>query len=409
MTATGGDAARGLALLKAGQAAEALPLLKKAASDNPDVSALQVLLGHTQAMLRDHDAAASAYRAALSLDPSPASLWYALGLVERDRGQFEAAGDCQEQVIAREPGHVEAHFELAQIMLLNGDYGRGFTEYEWRLKRTAAPDRPRPQPVWNGEDIQGKNLLVYGEQGMGDVLQMARFLPALTSRGAKVTLAVQLPLVPLLQDQPGTEQVVAIGDEPSGCDFRVALLSLPQRLGTTLDNLPNATYIAASEAPTWPAIRAASGRKIGLVWAGSALHQNDRNRSLPFDALRPLVKLPDTTLFSLQVGEPAADLQGQTSIIDLSPHLTDFADTAAAVAHLDLVITVDTAVAHLAGAMGKPVWILIPRIPDWRWMNAREDSPWYPSARLFRQDERGNWNGPLARIEEALLSPRSQV
>lgn len=388
-----GDAAEGLVLLKAGRAADAIPLLVTAAARQPGNAAFPTLLGHAHALLRALAPAADAYRQALALDRRVAATWYALGLVERDRGRYAEARDSQEQVLALDPQHVEAHFELAQLLLLDGDYGRGFAEYEWRLRRPAAPDRDLPQPVWQGEPLAGRRLLVYGEQGMGDVLQMVRFLPALARRGAHITLSCHAPLVPLLSTLPDVERTVAHFAEPDDCDLRIPLLSLPHRLGITLENLPpSVPYIPVPARPVAEAPARADGRKVGLVWAGSPLHRNDGNRSLSFDALLPLARLPDICLFSLQTGKAATDVARSGGVVtDLGSRFADFADTAAAVASLDLVITVDTAVAHLAGALGKPVWILLSLIPDWRWMTVCDGSPWYPTARLFRQPTPGGW------------------
>ena len=401
-----GDAAEGLVLLKAGRAAEAIPLLRTAAARQPGNAAFPTLLGHAHALLRALAPAAEAYRQALAIDGCVAATWYALGLVERDRGRYTEARASQERVLALDPQHVEAHFELAQLLLLAGDYGRGFAEYEWRLRRPAAPDRDLPQPLWRGEPLAGRRLLVYGEQGMGDVLQMVRFLPALAGRGAHITLSCHAPLVPLLSTLPDVERTVAHFAEPGDCDLRIPLLSLPHRLGVTLADLPpSVPYIPAPSRPVAAALTHAGDRKVGLAWAGSPLHRNDRSRSIPFDALLPLARLPGIRLFSLQTGDAAADVaHGGGRVSDLGAGFADFADTAAAVAALDLVITVDTAVAHLAGALGKPVWLLLPFIPDWRWMTGRDDSPWYPTARLFRQTAPGGW----AEVTECVAAALNQ-
>lgn len=400
-------AAQALALLQAGRAQDAADLLQAAVKGRPGNAALTVLLGHARALTRDLDGAATAYRAALIDADGDTATWYALSLVERDRGRIDDSLDCLESVLGRDPGHVEARFDRAQILLLNGDYERGFAEYEWRLRRPAAPDRPRPQPVWQGGgDINGRHLLVYGEQGLGDTLQMVRFIPAVAAMGARVTLACHAPLVGLLRHVAGVGQAVPIGDEPGDCDLRVSVMSLPHRLGVTADTVPGAPYLPSPPDAVPDPIRQAPGRKIGIAWGGSALNGSDSRRSLPVEALRPLLGLPDVTLFSLQFDDRRQGL-GQLpdgAIIDLSPHLDGFARTAAAVAGLDLVISVDTAAAHLAGGLGKPVWVLLAHMADWRWLTDREDSPWYPSARLFRQTAPGDWDGVVARVCAALTN-----
>jgi hypothetical protein len=240
-------------------------------------------------------------------------------------------------------------------------------------------------------------------------VQFMRYVPLVAARGAGVVLQVQRPLLRLAAATfAGIAQVIQDGDVPSPFDLHCPLLSLPLAFGTTIETVPAAVpYLALDPdaVARWRGrLAGAAGTKVGLVWAGSAQHTNDRNRSVAFDRLAPLLAVPGLHWFSLQVGERRADLAQAASsgIVDLADGLTDFAETAAAIAELDLVISVDSAVAHLAGALAKPVWVMLPHVPDWRWLVGRGDSPWYPTVRLFRQPGRGDWEAVVARLAEAL-------
>ncbi len=293
------------------------------------------------------------------------------------------------------PDYAEAHYNLAMHLLLHGDFERGWKEYEWRKRmKSAIGVREFSQPMWDGGDLNGKTILLWGEQGLGDVIQFARYVPLLLERGAKVVLESYMPLARLMQHSLGGVKIAIAGQALPLFDVHFPLLSLPLAMGTTLATIPTRTpYLAASAelVRSWGRRFNESERslRVGLVWAGRSSHINDRNRSMKLNLLAGLKDVAGISFYSLQKGPARAQIAQSVfagSSIDWTDKLDDFADTTALVANLDLVIGVDTAVAHLAGAIGKPVWVLLSTPPDWRWLLKRADSPWYPTMRLFRQE-----------------------
>jgi tetratricopeptide (TPR) repeat protein/glycosyltransferase involved in cell wall biosynthesis len=360
----------------------------------------------------DLTAAVGHYRQAIAIRPNYTSAWANLGNVLKAQGQVDQAIACYRQVLAIDPNHASAHNNLGHALLLSGDLPQGFAETEWRwqVKSYALPRPPLSQPRWDGSDLTGRTLLVYAEQGLGDTIQFIRYAPLVAkmvaSRGS-VILECQPALVRLVQSVEGIQQIIPRGETLPAFDLQVPLLSLPHLLGTTLDNIPTIVpYLTAPESAI--DLDAPSERlKVGLVWAGSSTNGNDRHRSCALHWFSDLLDLPGVSFYSLQKGDRAGDLQQfaeAEQIIDLSQQLDDFADTSAAIAQLDLVISVDTAVAHLAGALGKPVWILLCFDPDWRWLLERSTSPWYPTARLFRQPALGDWTTVLTQVKAALAA-----
>ena len=301
-----------------------------------------------------------------------------------------------------------AHCNAAALRLLRGDFARGWPDYEWRWMKQSVvlANRMFTQPLWRGEPIAGKTILLHGEQGLGDTIQFCRYVPLVAARGARVILEVQKPLQALINGL-GAAQVIAKGDPLPQFDLHCPLLSLPLAFGTTMETIPSANaYLAAPVQPStaWQARLAATPRpRIGLAWSGRAGHERDRERSIGLRAFLPLLET-GATIVSLQKevrAEDAIVLKDRGDILNAGEELGDFSDTAALMSQLDLVISVDTSAAHLAGALGKPVWILVTHIPDWRWLLERDDSPWYPTARLFRQDATGTWDGALAHVHTA--------
>jgi hypothetical protein len=296
-----------------------------------------------------------------------------------------------------------AHWNRAVARLLGGDFAGGFEDYEWRRRdpRFAADFPAMAAPEWDGSPLAGRRLLVVAEQGLGDTIQFARFLPGLAALGGRVTLACAPTLVRLLQGLPGLAGVVSREAPPPPHDCFVFLLSLPRLCGVTLDTIPApAGYLAVDPAPA--AARESSGsRRVGLAWAGNPAHSNDQRRSLPTVALGGLKGIAGIDWVNLQQGAAGAELAIMHRMT-APARVSDFADTAALIAGLDLVIAADTAVAHVAGALGRPVWIMLPHAPDWRWLLGRGDSPWYASARLFRQERPGDWAGVISRIAAEL-------
>jgi Tfp pilus assembly protein PilF len=309
------------------------------------------------------------------------------------------------------PGYQRARFNRSVSRLVLGDFERGWADHEsrWHGSDVQAGPRPGMKPQWTGaEDIRGKTVLLGTEQGLGDAIMFARYAPMVRDRGARVVLEVHPPLKELLAGIEGADQVIALGDPLPPHDFHVPIMSLALAFGTRLETIPaRVPYIQPppDHVERWRARLGDAPRPyVGLVWSGSVTLRNDLNRSIPLAALGSL-RDARATLVSLQKEIRASDApalaQGKP-ILDFSSAIADFRDTAALVSLMDVVITVDTSVAHLAGAMAKPVWLLLPYSPDWRWLLDRDDSPWYPTARLFRQPGIGQWAPAIARVAEAL-------
>lgn len=341
-----------------------------------------------------------------------------LGSALDKQGHSAEAFACYESVLAVAPDNAKARYNRAIHLLRAGNLAAGFADYEARFAAVKNADsRVYAQPRWDGSPLNGRSILVYCEQGLGDAIQFSRYIPRVNRLGGRVVLEVQQPLVQLLSTLSGVERVVAKSCVPPITDCHIPLLSLPHIFGTTLDTVPvPIPYIAPdpSKATAWRQKLASDAQfRVGLVWRGSASNPMDRDRSCPLAELAPLLPISGVSYYSLQVG-PAADeitsLPQATGLIDLTGHLDDFSDTAALLANLDLVISVDTAVAHLAGSMEKPVWVMLAHTPDWRWMLERHDSPWYPGARLFRQPRPGDWPSVVREVAQALrqrLSPQA--
>ena len=393
-----------------------------ALSFNPDCAEAYNNLGVLAGERADYVEARRLYEKALRLRPKYAEAIYNLGIALTAVGKYQKAARRYEQTIALSPTHSRAGFNLALTRLLLGDLPGGWKWWEsrWLTPQLAPALRKYPQPAWTGGSLAGKRILLYAEQGLGDTLQFIRYLPMVAARGATIVLEVQKPLIPLFQPlfagwtkgnggASGDEVILAQGgDEVPSIDTHCSLMSLPAVFNTTLTTIPAAAGYLRCE-HNLPAEKTA-GLQVGIVWAGSATHKRDHARSLPLAIMRPLFDLPDIHWVSLQKGPPSAQLLDLATtdpavlrIEDNTAGFEDYADTAAAIATLDLVISVDTSVAHLAGAMGTPVWILIEQhLPDWRWLLERKDSPWYKSARIFRQQTAGDWAGVVVTVREEL-------
>lgn len=381
-------------------------------ADQPDA------LGHLASVLKAQgrfDEATSIIYRLLDQQPDSTEALLLLGTLHYEKGQIEAAIDRFRQAIALEPGWAQAHFNLSQCLLLQGEFTEGWREHEWRGRTDALAGQERrfAAPLWQGEALAGKTLLLHAEQGLGDTLQFVRYLPLLKAEGARLILECQTPLVRLLAEQFPAERVVARGEPLPESDFHTPLMRLPHMLGTELANIPAPLGYLNLQAPapcrldlTALGIPAAMPR-IGVCWAGNAEHSNDANRSLRLGLLEPVLRgcQGQAAIVSLQFGSRAMERQGYAwadAMFDAATLIDDFADTAAIIAQLDLVISVDTAVLHLAGALGCPAWGLLPYVPDSRWLMLRADSPWYSSMRLFRQSAPGDWRGALSALGEQL-------
>jgi len=355
--------------------------------------------------------AVACYDQALRLKPGYAEAHCNRGAALQELGQAQAALASYAQALRLKPGYADAHFNESLARLLTGDFARGWEEYEWRWRAAAfpSPRRDIPQPLWLGQEpLQGKTILLHAEQGLGDTIQFCRYAKRVAEQGATVWLEVPAPLKALLTTLEGVGGIVAAGEPLPAFDYHCPLMSLPLACRTTLANIPAAaSYLRADPglAKRWQArLGGAALPRIGLVWSGGTAFKNDRNRSIPLSQFSKL-PTPQAQFASLQKELREADraeLERHPEIAHYGDELFDFAETAALIANLDLVVAVDTAVAHLAAALGKPVWLLLPFCPDWRWLLDRDDSPWYPTVRLFRQDTPGDWDGVIARVADAL-------
>jgi hypothetical protein len=325
------------------------------------------------------------------------------------------------QALHLQPDFAEAHWDLAFALLLKGEFAVGFEQYEWRWRLANFPSRNFAAPLWEGQDLAGRTLLVHAEQGAGDAIQFVRLVSAVAVRGARVVLECADSLAPLFASVQGVAAVVRKGQPLPPFEFYIPLLSLPHRLGLTLDSIPSgAPYLRPPRerrVPPLPGARPGAGPfKVGLAWQGNPRQKNDRQRSLAPELLDPLLGVSGVTFYSLQVPPAQTSPQRKTPsehycnarLVPLGQFIHDYADTALLMDQLDLVITVDTSVAHLAGALGRPVWVLLPYAACWRWLRDRADTPWYPSMRLFRQSTPGNWPGLIREVGAALAACRRQ-
>ncbi len=391
------------------QLAKATEFYLKAIQLKPDSPDILFCLGKICLKHKAFSEAKAYLRKAHEQMPQSIEILLAMGgaLVQLDDtiGAFE----CCHKMLAINPECVEAKYNLAYLQLRSGDYLAGFANFEVRLanKKYKIDLRCYPQPHWDGSPLEGKSILVFGEQGMGDVIQFARYLPLVAERGGKVILEVDPPLIPLFQSFPSIAQVLPKSATPPVTDVYIHLLSLPHLFGTTLATVPNQIpYIVpdATKVAEWQNILAGERTyRVGLVWRGSPNNPVDSERSCPLAMFSPLAALSGARFFSLQVGAGTEEIHSASmDLLDHTARLKDMSDTAAFIANLDLIIGVDTAVTHLAGAMGKPVWVILPHVYDWRWLIGRDESPWYPTARLFWQEGQGDWARTITRVRDAL-------
>jgi hypothetical protein len=351
-------------------------------------------------------------RHAVELAPSDAAAHYDLSVMQHDRLEIEPAIASLRRTIELDPAMATAHLGLAELLLLSGRFAEGWRHYEWRLALPGAPALlpSTDRPAWTGEPLADGTLLVICDQGFGDIIQFARFLPLAARHCRRLIVACGAEMQPIVGQQPGIAVISDRWADLDGFDAYCSLSSLPGLFATDLGNIPAAIRLAADPVKVahWrrrlDALVPQGHRRIGLVWAGRPTHLNDFNRSLRLATLAPLARLTDVTLVSLQMGPAQAEASsyyGAAPLINLGAEIADFTDTMAILDGLDRLVTVDTGVAHLAAAMGKPVSLLLPYAPDWRWQLNRSDSPWYPSATLCRQQRTADWSGA---IEAALAT-----
>lgn len=426
----------------------AVDAFKEALSHQPTMAVACLDMGNALRELDRFEDALSAYDRAVSLRPAYAEAWSNRGVLLKRMGRMQEALQSYTKAITLEPDFVDAlvncstllkemmdldaamamnrralalqpdnsgaHLNLAICHLLRGEFNEGFAHYEWRWKteQLQASVRPFVQPLWTGEQsLSGKTILLHAEQGLGDTVQFCRYAKLLKHMGAKVVMEVQAPLLPLLNSLDGVDVWLRQGDALPAFDYQCPLLSLPWALKTTPKTMPAAVpYLAADTnliAEWGKRLGSSSRTRVGLVWSGRPEHKNDHNRSMSLRLLAPLLGM-DAEFHCLQKEFRAADLALDPASMGVrlwADQLISFAETAALIAHMDLVIAVDTSVAHVAAALGKPVWLMLPYSPDWRWLLGRDDSPWYPVMRLFRQDSGADWAGVVQRLKAALSQP----
>ncbi len=392
---------------------QAIDAFKKAITIKPHYAKAHYNLGNTLKEQNNLDDAVTSYKQSIAINPDYVMAHNNLGTVLQEQGKIDDAAKCYSRAIKLKPDYADAHVNKALTSLLNGNLKNGWQEYEWRLRTKNYAHKSFNRPMWNGKPLNGKTILVHTEQGFGDTIQFIRYLPMVQAQGGRVIFECLQNLICLLQNGNGFDKIIErkSSDKLSEqFDVHVPLLSLPGLFDTTLDSIPsNIPYIAADPSliDQWR-IRFDDDNKykIGIVWAGNPDHKKDHSRSCSLSDFATLAEIPELSFYSLQKGpasEEGSKWPDGNKIIKLDNEINDFADTAAIIANLDLVISVDTVVAHLAGAIGKPVWTLLPLVPDWRWLLNRTDSPWYPSMHLFRQTRSDDWAGVFERVKQTLL------
>jgi tetratricopeptide (TPR) repeat protein len=373
-----------------------------------------VNLGNLLTSQGQHDQPVLLCRQAASLAPDSVEAQNNLGTALYAAGRLDDAITCFRRAVTLRPDRAEGHFHLGMALLARGDMAPGWREYEWRWKipRMAAVARRFEEPAWDGAPAPGKTLLIHAEQGLGDTLQFCRYATLAAERGLHVVLEVQKPLQRLLSGLTGPQTVIARGDALPHFDLQALMLSLPHLFGTVLETIPAAIPYLSADAGAVAAMQVRldevpkSGLRVGLVWAGNSyryvadMAAVDRRRSIAPSRLAPLLAIPGVHFISLQKEGPPAPTE--FGLTDIMHEIHDFADTAALVSNLDLVISVDTSVAHLAGALGKPVWLLNRFVTDFRWLTRGEDSPWYPTMKIFRQASPDAWDGVIAEAAREL-------
>lgn len=399
----------GIILKDQGKPQEALACYERAIQIQPKLAPVYNNVGNIHMEQNRLENACESYREALRVNPNFFEAYTNLGNTLQRMGKPAEAITNYDQAIRVKPDYGDAHWNKSLALLLLGEFEPGWREYEWRWRTRTFTKRSLPQPVWDGSSLVGSTILLCAEQGLGDTLQFVRFIPLVKERVGRVLFECPKALLKMLADFEGIDQLVGVGSPLPPFDVHASLLSLPGTFGTNLSNIPaRIPYLSAQ--PTlvdhWRAeLEKLTGFKIGIAWKGSAANLADSRRSIPLAQFASLGRVPGVTLLSLQKGPGAEQIRqvaDQFKVVDLGDRLDEangaFMDTAAVMKNLDLVITADTATAHLAGALGVPVWIALPCMPDWRWLLERSDSPWYPSVRLFRQLRPGDWTDVFERM-----------
>jgi len=402
----------GVAFQKKGQIDKAILYYEIAIGLNQEFSEAHYNLGIAYKEKNLLDEAIICFQRVLQLKPENAAAYYNFGNIFVAKGQFNDAMQHYQKTIEINPNYAEANWNIALINLMLGNFKEGWKGYEWRWELKDVVDKRRfSQPLWDGSYIKEETVFLYAEQGFGDTIQFIRYAPLVAQRGTKVIVECQKELVLLLKNVVGIHRIIAHGEELPDFDIHCPILSLPEIFGTDLTNIPaKIPYIPAEPSliQEWHNRIASNNSEynVGLVWSGDPSFKDSNLKSCSLKSFAPLAQAANITFYSLQKGdasEQARNVPEGMKLIDYTDKFHDFSDTAAIIKNLDLIISIDTAVAHLAGALGKPVWTLLPFIPDWRWMLNRNDSPWYPTMRLFRQPSRGDWESVIALIAKELL------
>jgi len=384
----------------------AVQLIQKALKISPTSAHFYNNCGPALRALGRFEEAIDCYRKAMELQPSLPQVWYNLGKCYGEAGQPLNALDAYNRQLELDGGHPSARWNRSLVNLALGNFQDGWRDYElrWQATPAAVGRRKFTIPAWTGEPLNGKTLFIYAEQGLGDTIQFIRYAPLVVERGACVIVECQPELVRLIQSMPSIEKVIPQGSPTPSCDYQIAMMSLPLAFQTRLETIPsNTPYLFAeqNESLKWQQrVACQSGRrKFGLVWAGGQQHPRDSRRSLKLQQLAPLAQFEQIDWISLQKGEAASQVaESSFSLKDWTCELDDMSSTASLIMALDGVVAVDTAVAHLAGALGKPVWLLLPYVSDFRWLLGREDTPWYPHMKLVRQPASGDWDGTINKL-----------
>jgi tetratricopeptide (TPR) repeat protein len=426
---------------------EAVRWYQKALQHNPDMPEAYSNLGIAYQKAGRHAEAVGSFQRAAALNPDDANMLYNLGIALQENGQLEEAIQCYQKASQFAPDdagiynnlafalqenrrpydaipyyrkalqldstYATAHWNLSLALLLTGNFREGWREYEWRwgTQYLVASHRTFTQPLWDGSDIRGRTILLHAEQGFGDTIQFIRYAPLVAERGARVIFECFRELATLLQRVEGIDQVIVRGEELPVFDGHCPLLSLPLAFDTTIGTIPaGVPYVRTDPVSTqkWKArVKQDNAKmKVGFAWAGNPGFKQNRYRNIPLELFLPLTQIPGVAFYSLQKGGEAEAVKKPPAgmkVFDYTEDIHDFSDTALLIENLDLIISVDTAVAHLAGALGRPVWTLLPFSPEWRWLLDREDSPWYPTMRLFRQTSFGDWRSVIDRVRQELL------
>jgi uncharacterized protein (TIGR03032 family) len=410
---------KGTELYARGQLMDAIAAFRQCVALDASFPNARYNLGVALADAEQYEQAIEHLHAIIEAEPERAEAYNSLGhIANQMRRPRQAIGYYQQAIVLR-PDYAQAHFNLGMTLLSVGDYARGFAEYEWRWQTGQFTPFQCPHPQWDGNPAPDKTLLIHTEQRAGDAIQFARYLPLAAQRCKKLILVCPAELMPLFATLPGIDQVRETGNiEVAEFDTYLPLMSLPRVFATTLDTIPVHTPYIDIEAirrrrgaDAITVLPASPARKVGVVWAGSPTHSNDRRCSCRLIEFLPVLKTQGFEFFSLQRGERSRDLSelpAEIVIQDLQAQLRDFGDLALLVAQLDLVISVDTAAAHLTGALGRPVWTLLSFVPDWRWLLEGDKTPWYPTMRLFRQTRTGDWAGVMERVGRALIAWREE-